>query len=154
MRKLVSWVFTKGWEVVAENGQGVTLQNDEWSPETKLQGCYWLPSGWNTTEIKQKIKLTAPVDSYTTILLVQALILLKADFNRCIFWRVWKARMMVFGLVKDCVGVGSYHGFYNYLCIDYTGFKSWTFNIHASSLATLITSHSHREHTSKLCSVD
>ena len=48
--------------------------------------------------ISVKIKLTPPLESYTTRPL--ALLLLKAGFNRCLFWEVWKAQMAVFGLVK------------------------------------------------------
>ena len=66
-----------------------------------------------------KIKLTLPVDSYTTILLV-SITLLKAGFNGHLFWEVWKACWVVLGFLKGLASrepvVNWYiHGLYNYI---------------------------------------
>ena len=47
-----------------------------------------------------KIKLTPPVDSYTIVLVVLTLKLLKDSFNRRLFWVPWRAQMAVSGLLK------------------------------------------------------
>jgi len=56
----------------------------------------------NRTSVK--IKLTPPMDSYTTILLVQTISITQTTegwFNRHLFWEVWEAQMAGFGLLRE-----------------------------------------------------
>ena len=41
------------------------------------------------------------MDSYTTILLVETLKLLKAGYNRHLYWEVWEAQMASFDLLRE-----------------------------------------------------